>query len=74
MTLMLFILYKLAGIKVTSYCDQMVLVYSKLNTSNEIVSVLLFDPVNHTDDGEYTCRSFNDPLSFIEVTTTVTVE
>jgi len=51
-----------------------VLVYSKLNTSNEIVSVLLIDPVNHTDDGEYTCRSFNDPLYFTEVTTTLTVE
>ena len=51
-----------------------VLVYPKLNTSNEIVSVLLFDPVNHTDDGEYTCRFFNDPLSFTEVTTTLTVE
>ena len=51
-----------------------VLVYSKLNTSNEIVSVLLFDPVNHTDDGDYTCRSFNDPLSFTEVTTTLTVQ
>ena len=51
-----------------------VMVYSKLNTSNEVVSVLLFDPVNHTDDGEYTCRSFNDPLSFTEVTTNLTVE
>jgi len=51
-----------------------VLVYSKLNASNEIVSVLLFDPVNHTDDGKYTCRSFNHPLSFSEVTTTLTVE
>jgi len=51
-----------------------VLVYSKFNTSKEIVSVLLFDLVNHTDDGDYTCRSFNDPLSFTEVTTTLTVE
>ena len=59
---MLFILYKLNGIKVTSYCDQMVLVYSKLNTSNEIVSVLLFDPVNHTDDGEYVTLVYVDPL------------
>ena len=51
-----------------------VMVYSKVNTSDKVVSVLLFDPVNHTDDGEYTCRSFNDPLSFTEVTTTLTVE
>ena len=51
-----------------------VLVYSKLNTSKEIVSVLLFDLVNHTDDGDYTCRSFNDPLSFTEMTTSLTVE
>ena len=51
-----------------------VLVYPKLNTSNMIVSVLLFDPVNHTDDGDYTCRSFNDPLSFTDVTTSLTVE
>ena len=51
-----------------------VLIYLKLNTSKEIVSVLQFDPVNHTDDGNYTCRSFNDPLSFTEVTTSLTVE
>ena len=51
-----------------------VLAYHKLNTTKEIVSVILFDPVNHTDDGEYTCRSFNDPLAFTEVTTTLTVE
>jgi len=49
-------------------------VYSKFNTSNEIISVLLIDPVNYTDDGEYTCKSFNDPLSFTEVTTNLTVE
>jgi len=51
-----------------------VLVYSKLNTTNEIESVLQFDSVNHTDDGDYTCRSFNDLLSFTEVKTTLTVE
>ena len=51
-----------------------VLIYHKTNTTSEIESVILFDPVNHTDDGDYTCKSFNDPLSYTEVTTTLTVE
>ena len=33
-----------------------VIIYSKYdNTTDQLYLVLLFDPVNHTDDGEYTC-------------------
>ena len=35
---------------------------------------LLLDPVNHTDDGVYTCRAFNRNNSFSESKTTLTVQ
>jgi len=37
-------------------------------------SVLLFDPVNHTDSGEYTCRAYSDPTFYTQSSTLLTVE
>ena len=42
--------------------------------SNQAQSVILFDHVNRTDDGTYTCRAFNDPNSSVNKNTTLTVE
>jgi len=52
-----------------------VLIYNNTNSSiGEVHSVLLFDPVNHTDDGEYICRAFNHPQSYNEANTSLKVE
>ena len=40
----------------------------------QVQSVLLFDPVNYTDSGEYTCHAFNDNDCYTEDKTNLTVE
>ena len=44
------------------------------NDTGEVVSILSFDSVNYTNDGVYTCRASNDPLSFTENNIQLTVE
>ena len=44
------------------------------NATGQIHSVLSFNPVNYTNDGEYTCRASNYPLSFTENNIKLTVE
>ena len=44
------------------------------NATRQLNSILLFDPVNRTDDGVYTCRAFNCNASFSESHTTLTVQ
>lgn len=44
------------------------------NVTDQMHSVLSFDPVNYTDHGEYVCRAFNHPLSFTERRIKLTVE
>ena len=44
------------------------------NSSRQLNSTLLFDPINRTDDGEYTCHAFNHNESFFETKTYLTVE
>jgi len=52
-----------------------VLVYSNTNNvTGEIQSVLLFDPVNHTDTGMYTCRAYNHHQCYNEDKANLTVE
>ena len=52
-----------------------ILVYNKTDkTFKQLSSTLFFDPVNHTDDGEYTCRAFNHPDSYFETKRTLCVE
>ena len=51
-----------------------VILYNKTDKpSRQLTSMLLLDPVNRTDDGEYTCRAFNHPDSFSESRTNLTV-
>ena len=45
-----------------------------VSDTSQVESVLSFDPVNHTDHGEYTCRAFNHPHTFVESKTSLTVE
>ena len=52
-----------------------VLIYNKTDSSvGKVHSVLLFDPVNHTDDGEYICRALNHHLSYTEENTCLKVK
>ena len=44
------------------------------SVSRQLKSIILFDPVNCTDDGEYTCRAFNHNDSFSELNTTLTIQ
>ena len=51
------------------------LVYNTTDpVTGQVQSVLLFDPVNHTDSGEYTCHTFNDNDCYTEAKTNLTVE
>ena len=43
-------------------------------TSRQLHSTLLFDPINHTDNGEYTCRASNHPDTYSELKTNLDVE
>ena len=36
--------------------------------------MLLFDPVNHFDNGTFTCRAFNDPQYYTEESSTLNIE
>jgi len=52
-----------------------ILVYNRsLSDTGQVEAVLSFDPVDHTDHGEYTCRAFNHPHTFVESKTSLTVE
>jgi len=51
------------------------LVYNTTDpVTGQVQSVLLFDPVNYTDTGEYTCRAFNDDDCYTVNKTNLTVE
>ena len=52
-----------------------VIIYNKYdNSTNQICSVLLLDPINQTDSGQYICRAFTYPFCYIENKVNVTVE
>ena len=42
--------------------------------TGQVQSVLLFDPVNYTDSGEYTCHAFNDNDCYTEAKIILTVK
>ena len=66
--------YNSDGNQVTSDGEH-VLVYNHTDSSSgQVQSVILFDHVNRSDDGTYTCRAFNDPNSTTDMNTTLTVE
>ena len=52
-----------------------ILVYNgTVMASRQLNSTILFDPISHSDDGEYTCQAFNHPDSYSKLKTNVTVE
>ena len=44
------------------------------STSGQLYSVLLFDPVNRTDEGVYVCKASNHPRSITEMSTEVKIK
>ena len=44
------------------------------STSGQLYSILLFDPVNRTDEGEYICKASNHPQSITELSTEVKIK
>jgi len=66
--------YNSYGDQVTSDGEH-VLVYNFTDPdSDQAQSMILFDHVNRTDAGIYTCRAFNDPNSTVNENITLTVE
>ena len=61
--------------KQVQIANKNVLVYNNTNNvTGEMQSVLLFDPVNHTDTAMYTCRAYNHPQCYSEDKVNLTVE
>ena len=66
--------YNSEGEKVESN-DEHLLVYNTTDPlTGQVQLVLLFDPVNHTDSGEYTCHAFNDNDCYTEDKIILTVK
>ena len=52
-----------------------ILIYNEADkTSRQLHSTLLFDPIYHTDNGEYKCRASNHPDLYSELKTNLDVE
>ena len=55
--------------------DGRIIIYNRTDSStDETHSVLLFDPVNHSDDGKYICRALNHPESSSEKLTNLIIK
>lgn len=66
--------YDSEGTKVESDGKQ-ILAYNHTDTLyGKAQSVLQFKPVKRSNDGTYTCRAYNDPLSFSEGEAVLTVQ
>ena len=63
------------GNKLVTPKENHIILYNKTDSvSRHYISTLLFNPVEDTDDGMYTCRAFNDKDSFSELKTKLIVE
>ena len=63
------------GTKLLKSDGNYITIYNKHDTAtDQIQSLLILDSVNNTDDGEYICRAFNDPLCYTEIKINLTVE
>ena len=63
------------GTKLLKSDGNYITIYNKHDTfTDQIQSLLILDSVNSTDDGEYICRAFNDPLCYTEIKINLMVE
>jgi len=66
--------YNSKGIRLESDDEHIIILNTTDPITGQVLSALLFDPVNHTDSGEYICRAFNDNDCYTENKTTLTVK
>ena len=66
--------YNSEGEKLESNDEHILVLTTTDPVTGQVQSVLLFDPVNHTDSGEYTCHVFNDNDCYTEDKSTLTVK
>ena len=63
------------GNKLVTPTKRHVVLYEEAdNVSRQQNLTIVFDSVNHTDNGEYTCRAFNHNNSFSELKTNLTIQ
>ena len=63
------------GTKLLKSDGNHITIYNKHDTTtDQIHSLLILDSINHTDNGEYICRAFNNPLCYTENKLILTVE
>ena len=63
------------GNKLVTPNSEHIILHNEVNkATKQLKSILLFDPINHADDGEYTCQASNHPDSYSELKTNLTVE
>ena len=61
--------------KIVKSKDSRIQIYDTADlVTGQVQSLLLFDPVNCTDSGEYTCRAFNDIDCYTEDKINLTVK
>ena len=66
--------YYPSGIRIKSDESRILIYNSPGKDTGQLKSQLLFDPVNRTENGVYTCRAFNDPNCYTEKNVKLTVE
>ena len=63
------------GTKLLKSDGKHITIYNKHdNFTDKIHSILVLDNVNSTDDGEYVCRAYNNPLCYTENAINLTIE
>lgn len=60
--------------KLVKEVENHVTIYENAQATDMLQSVLQFDPVHHTDSGEYICRAYSDPGFYTEASTLLIVK
>ena len=66
--------YNSEGIQIQSKGKHIIAYNQTDKINDQAQAVLQFKPVRRSDDGTYTCRAYNDPLSYSEGKAVLTVE
>lgn len=66
--------YNSSGIQIIPGGSRILVYNTANNITSQVKSVLLFDPVNRTDSGVYTCKVINDPKCYTEANASLIVE
>lgn len=66
--------YNSSGTQVLSDNSRIIVHNMILTETGQVKSLILFDPVNHTDSGVYTCKAFNHRESSTKANANLTVK